>query len=188
MYSGGMNVSLARTPSLSLSNRVLLAVIKEHDDKAITEFITRLALGGSFHLISCGHWLPDQDSLRRSVRRYTVAVNEILNHPNLGRPATCLQLRDQLEQAELQPYPILVLNFLHHFFDPDVDVSLRRRVLDQCCQQVKHLSSSKPVVILIQELPTEEYQQFFPLLNSIADEVIEAVAESVARISQPLLF
>lgn len=183
-----MNASLARISSLSFANRLLLAVIKERDDKAITELITRLALGGSFHLISCGHWLPDQDSQKRSIRRHTVAVDEALDHPILGRPATCLQLLDQLEQAGLQPYPILVLNFLHHFFDPDVDFPLRRRVLDQCCQEAKHLSSSKPVVILIQELPTEEYRQFFPLLNSIADEVMESAPESAARTSQPLLF
>ena len=183
-----MNTSLARISSLSFANRVLLAIIQEHDDRAITELIARLALSGSFHLISCGHWLPDQDNLCRSVRRYTVAVDKTLDHPILGRPATCLQLLDQLEQADLQPYPILVLNFLHHFFDPDVDLSLRQRVLDRCCQQVKHLSSSKPVVILIQELSTEEYRQFFPSLNSIADEVIEPAAESAAGISQPSLF
>jgi len=182
-----MNVSLSQIPSLSFSNRVLLAVIQEHDGFVITELIVRLALRGYFHLISCGHWLPDQDSLRRSVRRYTVAVNEILDHPIIGRPATCLQLRDQLEQAERQPHPVLVLNFLHHFFDPDVDLTLRQRVLEQCCQQIKHLSLSKPVVILIQYLPIEEYQQFFPLLCSVADEIIETTTEPLTEISQPSL-
>ena len=180
-------ISLANISLTPVPPRLLLIVIREPDYRAMADLIARLALGGPFHLISNGHWLPDQDSLRRSVRRYTVAVNEILGHPIIGRPATCLQLRDQLEQAERQPHPVLVLNFLHHFFDSDVDLTLRQRVLEQCCQQIKHLSLSKPVVILIQYLPIEEYQQFFPLLCSVADEVIETATEPLTEISQPSL-
>ena len=147
-------------------------------DKGITEFIAHLSLRGPFYLIANGNGLPDQDGLRRSVRRHTVRVNETLDHITLGRPATCLQLRDQLVNADLQPYPIFILNFLHHFYDPDVDLSLRQRVLGECCRLIKHLSSSKSVVVLIQSLPTEEYRQFYPSLASIADEIVEAVADS----------
>jgi hypothetical protein len=182
-----LGISLANISLTPVPPRLLMIVIQEPDHKTITELIARLALGGPFHLISNGHWLPDQDSLRRAVRRYTVAVNEILDHPIIGRPATCLQLRDQLLQAEKQPHPILILNFLHHFFDPDVDLALRQRVLEQCCQQTKHLLASKPVVVLIQHLQIEEYQQFFPILASVADEIIEAIADSTTEIPQPLL-
>jgi len=167
------SISLANLPRLPLSPQVSLGVIRGKQHKELTELIARFALCGYFHFIVGGEWLPDQDSLRRSVRRYTTAVNETLDHPILGRPSTCLQLRDQLTMADTQPHPIFILDFLNQFFDPDVDISLRERVLDGCCQRVQLLSKTKPVFILIHWLPTEDYQRFFPVLASTADEILE---------------
>jgi len=169
-------------PDLSLANisltpvppRLLLIVIQEPDHKAITDLIARLALGGAFHLISNGHWLPDQDAMLEAVRRYTVAVEEALNNPIIGRPANCFRLRDQLARAVSQPYAILILNFLHDFFDPDLELPLRQQVLRQCCQSLKDLSRSKPVVVIVRQVDTQEYQQFFRSLASVADDVLEA--------------
>jgi hypothetical protein len=177
-------ISLANRPIRLLPHRVILAVVQGHASRGMTELIARLALRGPFHLISSGHWLPDQDSLRRAVRRYTLRVNETLDHLILGRPATCLQLRDQLIQAELQPHPVFALNFLNHFFDPDVELSLRQQVLGQCCQLVKHLSAGRSVVVLVEDLPTQEYQEFLPRLASIADEVLRPAGESEGEASQ----
>ncbi|MFT3892751.1 MAG: hypothetical protein QM730_14060 [Anaerolineales bacterium] len=83
--------------------------------------------------------MPNQSRLRRAVRQHTTRVNEVLDHPKLGRPSTCLQLRDQLLMADLQPHPILVTDYLHRFYDPDVSISLRQRVLEECSEQVKVL-------------------------------------------------
>src|SRR6266508_4365967 len=137
------SISLANLPRLPLSPQVSLGVIRGKQHKELTELIARFALCRYFHFIVGGEWLPDQDSLRRSVRRYTTAVNETLDHPILGRPSTCLQLRDQLTMADAQQHPIFILDFLNHFYDPDVDLSLRQRVLKQCCNCLQDLSQSK---------------------------------------------
>jgi hypothetical protein len=173
-----LGISLANLPLLPLSPQVSVGIIRGKQHEGLTELIARFALHGHFHFIVGGEWLPDQDSLRRSVRRYTTAVEETLDHPILGRPSTCLQLRDQLTMADAQQHPIFILDFLHHFDDPDVDLSLRQRVLERCCQRVQHLSRSKPVFILTQYVPTEEYQCFFPFLASIADEILEVEEHS----------
>ena len=96
------------------------------------------------------------------------------------RPMTCLQLLDLLMEADLHNRPTLILNFLYHFYNTDVELSLRERILEQCCQYTKRLALSNPVVILVPRLSTNEYRRFFPLLASIADEIIP-VKETPAR-------
>ena len=172
-------ISLANLPLSPVPPRVIVGILGERDHKGLTELIAQLALRGPFHLITGGQWLPDQDSLRRSVRWYTTEVEETLNHPILGRPSTCLQMLDQLASADSQSHPILVLDFLHFFYDPDVDLALRQRVLEQCCQCLRQLARSKPVVVLVHHLVMDEYQLFFPILESVAGEIIE-VQESAA--------
>jgi hypothetical protein len=171
-------IALANLPRLPLSPQVSVGIIRGKQYKQLTELIARFALRGHFHFIVGSDWLPDQDSLRRVVRRHTTAVEEILNRPILGRPSTCLQLRDQLIMAETQQHPIFILDFLNHFYDPDVDLALRQRVLAQCCHCVQNLSRSKFVFILIHWLPTEDYQRFFPLLASAADEILDVEENS----------
>lgn len=158
---------------------------KEH--KIITELIVQLALHGPYNLIAVDEWLPDRDTLYRSVRRHTLKLEETLDNPKVKRPMTCLQLLDLLMEADMQDRPTLILNFLHHFYNADVELSLRDRILERCCQYAKRLSLCSPVVILVPRLSTGEYNRFFPILAAVADEIIP-VAENVAKGSQNSLF
>jgi hypothetical protein len=179
---------LSYLPSLSSKGKLTVGILHEKYHEELTEFIARLALRGPFHLIVGGEWLPDQDSLRRAVRRHTTAVREVLERPILGRPSTCLQLRDQLEKAGTQPYPVFVLNFFHHFYDPDVDISLRQRVLENCCKSLQILAISRPVLVLVRAMPVDEYQDFLPSLTSIATEIIEIQEKTATEAVQHTLF
>ena len=160
--------------------------IRESD--VITEVITQLALRGPFNLIAGDEWLPDRDTLYRSIRRYSLALEETLDHPNLMRPMTCLQMLDLLMAADMQNRPTLILNFLHHFYNADVELSLRDRILEQCCQYTKRLALSNSVVVVVPHLSTTEYRRFFPLLTSIADEIIPVKENSPEIVIQDLLF
>jgi hypothetical protein len=182
------NSLLSYLPSLSSKGKLTLGILHEKYHEELTEFIARLALHGPFHLIVGGEWLPDQDRLRRAVRRHTTAVAEVLEHPILGRPSTCLQLRDQLEKAATRPDPVFILNFFHHFLDPDVDLVLRQRVLDDCCKSVQILACSRPVLVLVRAMPVEEYQEFLPSLTSIATEIIEIQEKTATEAVQRTLF
>lgn len=156
--------------------------------ETVTELIVQLALGGSYNLFAGDEWLPDRDTLYRSIRRYTLKLEETLSNPNLVRPMTCLQMLDLLIEADKQNRPTLILNFFHHFYNPEVELSLRDRLLERCCHYVKRLSLSNPVVVLVPRLSTDEYKRFFPILASVADEIIP-VAETVAiEVSQGSLF
>lgn len=167
---------------------LLLVETASRESEMIAEVITQLALRGPFNLVAGDEWLPDRDTLYRLVRRYTLAVEETLEHPNLTRPMTCLQMLDLLMEADLQNKPTLILNFLHHFYNADVELSLRDRVLEQCCQYTKRLALSNPVVVLVPRLSTTEYQRFFPLLASVADEIIPVKENPTSNVIQNLLF
>ncbi len=168
--------------------QLLLVKTVDRDHEAIIELITQWVLRGSFYLIAAGEWLPHHDELRYSVYRYTVASDETLENLTLARPFTCLQLLDLLMEAGAQNKPVLILDFLHLFYDSDVDLSLRYSTLEQCCQYTKRLSFSRPVVLLVQSLAMEEYRRFFPFVASIADEIIESVERPSAEASQGSLF
>lgn len=166
-------VSLSHLPQHPMGRQVTIAILHGRFHRELTELIARLALRGPFHFIVGGEWVPDQDSMRRAVHRYTNQVYKVLDHPILGRPSTCLQLQDQLNMADAQPYPILITNFLNRFFDPDVNLTLRQRVLEECCRQVQVLSKSRSVYIMVEDLPIEDHQAFFPIVESVADEILE---------------
>ena len=101
---------------------------------------------------------------------------------------TCLQLLDLFMNANMQSRPTLTLNFLHHFYNADVELSLRDRILEQCCQYTKQLSLANSVVVLVPRLFTEEYRRFFPILASIANEVISIEENIEIEASQGSLF
>ena len=174
--------------SLLVEPRLLLIVLANKEHESVTELIAALALRGAFDLIAAGEWLPDQSRLRRALRRHTVAVKETLDHPILARPFTCFQLRDQLEGAGSQNRLMLILDFLHHFYNPDLDLSLRQRVLEQCRQHLGRLSRSKRVIVLVQHLSVDEYQQFFPMIASVADEILEAENDTSSQALQDSAF
>lgn len=167
---------------------LLLVETAGQEHEAITGLITRWALHDSFYLIAGGEWLPEHDTLRRSVRRYTVAVEETLDHPILMRPFTCLQLLDLLMETDMQNKPVLILDFLHHFYNSDIELSLRHRILEKCCAYTQRLSFSNPVAVLVQRLPTEEYRCFFPILASVANEIISIEESPTTDASQDFLF
>jgi hypothetical protein len=152
----------------------------------ITGLIVQLALRGSFNLVAVDEWLPDRDTLYRSVRRHTLRIEETLDNPKIKRPMTCFQLLDLLMETDLQNRPTLVLNFLHHFYNADVKLSLRDRILEKCCRHVRHLAFCNPVVVLVPRLHTEAYNRFFPVLAAAADEILpvtECVSTAAAQLS-----
>ena len=98
------------------------------------------------------------------MRRKTTDVQQALGRVRLTRPFTCYQVLDLLEDIRPEHDPILILDFLHHFYNPDVQPFVRRRVLEQCCKHLQRLALLRPLIVLVERLHTDEYRQFFPLV------------------------
>jgi hypothetical protein len=167
---------------------LLLVKTADRERETITELIAQWALRGAFYLIAAGEWLPDHDDLRYTVYRYTTAIEETLDNLTLARPFTCFQLLDLLVEAGKQHTPVLILDFLHLFHDDDVELPLRQRVLEGCCQYTKRLSLTSLVAVLVPTMSTETYRRFFPILAAVADEILEIEKVKETEITQGTLF
>lgn len=167
---------------------LLLIETAGRETERITELITQWVLRGSFHLIAGSNCMPDYDDLQYSVSRYTNAFNEALDQMTLVRARTCFQLLDLLKAADRQNKPVLILDFLYHFYNQDLKLSLRDHILEECCQYTKRLALCNPVAVLVPKLKTEDYNRFYPLLAGIADEILSKEENWHSNLSQGLLF
>ncbi len=168
--------------------QLVLIEMTGKETEQITELITQWVLCGSFYLIAGNNWIPDYDDLQYSVFKYTNAFNEALDNIILTRARTCFQLLDLLREADKQNKPVLILDFLHHFYNQDVKLSLQDHILQECCQYTKRLSLCNPVAILVPKLKTADYNRFFPLLAGVADEILSKEESSSKKASQGRLF
>ncbi len=179
--------SLASDPLPLVSQRSRLRLIETagRQNEGITELFAALALHGSFYAIAGGEWLPTY-ALVQSIRRRTPDIKQILGRVRLARPFTCYQVLDLLEETRPERDPILILDFLHHFYNPDIQLPVRQRVLEQCRKHLQRLALSRSLLVFVQEMQTEEYERFLPVLTAAADEVLhmqEAFDEQDAQLA-----
>ena len=91
-------------------------------------------------------------------------------------------------EADKENKSILILDPLHHFYNADVELSVRERIFEQCCQLTKRLSLSNYIALLVPKVEIEDHKRFFPLLATVADEIIPIEEASEKEASQSLLF
>ncbi len=159
--------------AVSQPARLRLIETRGRQSEGITELFAAMAMRGSFYAIAGGEWLPTY-ALVQSIRRRTTAVKEILGRVRLARPFTCYQVLDLLEAVRPERDPILVLDFLHHFYNVDIQPGVRKRVLEQCCRQLQRLALSRQLLVFVEQMQTAEYESFFPLVAAIADDILQA--------------
>ncbi len=163
-----------------------LAVTARRESRKVTELIASLALSGPLQLVAGSEWVPGYDLARR-LRRSVTHVEAVLAEVQLRRAFTCYQLLDLLAAIRPAPEPVLVLDILHNFYTDDIPLQVRSRVLEKCGRRLQQLSLSRPVAVLAQQEPAQDYPRFYAMLAQLADEVYEVQTEEPA-VSQPRLF
>jgi hypothetical protein len=148
--------------------------------------ISTLILQGPLFVVAASEWLPAFE-LTRMVRRNTIAVKETLNRLRSARASTCYRLFDSLASLPINGEPMLALDFLHTFYDDDVPLPVRFFKLRQCCQELKRLAFSRPVIVVTQHVSVENCEEFITILCSIADKTI-SIEPELETVSQPALF
>ena len=167
--------------------RLILAVTDGRERGRVTELVAELAARGCLQVIAGSDWVPGY-GLARALRRRTVDLGEALERVRLGRSFTCYQLLDLLETANPGPAPLLVLDFLHGFYDDDLPYAVRVHVLKECCGQLRRLSRRGPVGVIVQQTPTDDFGHFLPFLAEIADELRMPPQAEIQPASQQRLF
>ena len=178
---------LAKLPTDITHSRGLALILTADKARAgMTELIANLILNGPLFVISASEWLPAYE-LTRTLRKKTLEVRETLNRLYTVRASTCYRLLDSLANIPAKGEPIFVVDFLHTFYDLDIPLRVRFHKLRECCRLLKHLALYRPVLVMTQELPVEEYTKFAPALHSIADKTFTIESEP-EQISQATLF
>jgi hypothetical protein len=185
-YSVEMKTLLNLPNPLTRSRGLVLLLTVDGVRASMTEFIAAQILSGPLFVISGSEWLPAFE-LTRILRGKTLNVKETLNRLYTVRASTCYRLFDSLANIPSTGEPILLLDFLHTFYDEDIPLRVRLFKLRECCRQVKRLALYRPVILMTQERPTEDYEKFIPALRSIADRTLTLEPE-LEQIKQPALF
>ena len=137
-------------------------------------------------MVAASEWLPAFE-LTRIVRKNTVEVKETMKRMRTARASTCYRLFDSLGNLPSSGEPVLVLDFLHTFYDADILLRTRLLKLRECCRELKRLAFYRSVIVLTQEKPVEDYGKFLPALISVADRTIHIEPE-LEPLKQPTLF
>ena len=177
----------ANSEELNTPQRGLyLAVTLTMEAEKVTELIASLALHAPLNIVAGSEWIPNY-SVARLLRRRVTHIEAVLGRIQLARAFTCYQLLDLLAGVRPGSTPVLVLDILHTFYSDDMLLEVRRRTLEGCGRHLQRLSLSRPVAVLVQQMPSEEYPRFYTMLAALADKVyhLEVAAQAV---SQPGLF
>jgi hypothetical protein len=181
-----MNTLLNMSNTMTRSRGLALILNTDRARAILTEFIAAQILSGPLFVISGSEWLPAFE-LTRLLRGKTLEIRQALDHLYTVRASTCYRLFDSLANLPSNGEPVLVLDFLHTFYDEDIPLRVRLFKLRECCHQLKRLALYRPVVLMTQEVPIEDYGKFIPVLQSIADQTLTLEPE-LDQMKQPVLF
>jgi len=181
-----MNEILKLTQAITERQGVILILTKAKEQRRKTDLIYHLIVKGHLLVIAADEWLPGF-ALPQIIRRHGSRVKEVAKRLRTVCPTTHLRLMDSLSTISPKGEPMLVLDFLHPFYDSKVNFRLRFQVLRQCCNHLKRIATQRPILIMTQEMSGQDYEQFIPLLHSIAQKILYLEPESEA-VLQDVLF
>ncbi len=181
-----MNKLLNLPTDITRQRSLILLLTTDKARTGITELIAALILSSPLFVIAASEWLPAFE-LTRILRKRTLEIRLTLNRLYSVRASTSYRLLDSLANIPSNGEPILVLDFLHTFYDPDVLLLVRLRTLRECCRQLRRLALYRPVIAITQQMPVDDYEKFSPALRSVADKILTLEPE-LEQVKQPALF
>lgn len=185
-YSVEMN-ELSKLPTdLTRSRGMTLILTRDKARAGITELIAAQVLRSPLFILAGSEWLPAFE-LTHILRKRTRDIKQALNRLYVARASTCYRLFDSLANIPSPGEPILVLDFLHTFYDSDIPLRVRLFKLRECCRQIKRLTLYRSMIVITQEMPVEDYEKFLPALFSVADQMFTLETE-LEQIKQAALF
>lgn len=129
--------------------------------------IPQLALCGPVHIIVGGH-AYDVDSILRGLRKLTPQAETLYRHIRQRRAPTMYQMRALLKVTPETTEPLLVLNFLNHYFAEDEEFGKSQYLLEDTLTELHRLSRLAPVVVTARP-PATNQQIYTPLFDQLRD-------------------
>ena len=150
------------------------------------ELLARLGSRGEVRVLEGGNRL-DTHSLARDLRRQTPRLHAALDRITVARAFTCYQMVTLLAETETALTPTLVLRLLNTFYDENVPLAERKRLLWRSIEELHRLSKSAPVLVSVRPPRPEQSPELVAILLEAADRVhhFELVADTSRQL--PLL-
>ncbi len=185
IYPGSMNTQLIPFPTCG---QILLLITPDSLTRVLFEMVARLAQHGPLYVLDGGNTFQGYP-LARALRRQTADIAGVMQQVLLSRAFTCYQMAALLGEEPLAPYPVLVLDFLATFYDQNIRIAERRRLLQTCLQQLKRLSQNAPVAVWVRQRQVipQEALGFLEIVQSAAGQVWRPERLPAASPRQPSL-
>ena len=168
-----MNTHLLPSPT---SGRILLLVSPDTLAGELFVMLARLALQGPLYVLDGGNSFQGY-SLARALRRQTSDITTPMQRVLLSRAFTCYQMstlfENMLARQDFDLHPVLVLDILSTFYDQDVRVPERRRLLRGCIRQLDALARRVPVAVWVRQRSAvpQEALSFLEMVENAAGQV-----------------
>lgn len=114
--------------------------------------IPELAMRGNVHVIVGGHGL-DSDAILRGIRARTPDAAQVGRRVRTRRAPTAYSMRAVLQDTPLTHEPLIILNFLATFYDPDRDYWKSWNALQESINELNRLQRLAPVVVTVRPPP-----------------------------------
>jgi hypothetical protein len=157
---------------LQLSPRQLHLVIAPHraQRQMMTILTARLALSGQVRLLDAGNCF-DGYGLARQLRQQTSYLRQALERVSVARAFTCYQVETLLSESLSDLSPVLVLNLLDTFYDENVKLAERLRLLDISLAELRRLCRLASVAVSASQPKPGQAGELLELLTAAAGQV-----------------
>lgn len=140
--------------------------------RLVLSLAARLALETPLRILDSGNCF-NVYTVAQILRGYTAEVNPALERISVARAFTCYQVTTLLENTLADSRPTLVLDLLSTFYDENVPVIERQRLLQRNIAELRRLSRQGRVMASIHTPPPEAQQatELQEILEESADQV-----------------
>jgi len=157
---------------LQLSPRQLHLVIAPHraQRQMMTILTARLALTGRVRLLDAGNCF-DGYGLARQLRQQTSYWQQALERVSVARAFTCYQVETLLTDSVSDFSPVLVLNLLDTFYDENVKLNERLRLLEVSLAELRRLCRAASVAVSASLPARDQPGELLEILAGAAGQV-----------------
>ncbi len=168
----GIEQGRATDDPLQLSPRQLHLVIAPHrtQRQMMTILTARLALTGRVRLVDAGNCF-DGYGLARQLRQQTSYWQPALERVSVARAFTCYQVETLLSESVSDLAPVLVLNLLDTFYDENVKLAERLRLLEVSLSEIRRLCRAAPVAVSTCQTQPGQPVELLEMLEGAAAQV-----------------
>jgi hypothetical protein len=149
--------------------RVALVLLPAGKTHLLLDLVARLAQHHPLRVVDGGNCF-NAYSVARELRRYTTELETALERIQVARAFTCYQVLTLLEETPVDGMPTLVLHMLDTFYDQNVSLVERKRLLNLSIQELRRLSQRSSVGISA-HWPKTALPEAIKLLDILEDAV-----------------